>query len=811
MTHEKLMEVERGLEVEAIGLGQARYYAQKEKAEEKTEPGRALIRAMVAPTASAVAAWVEESLNGKPGPGAGLAKFLSMFDPYDVAYITCRQVMLAWSGDRRLMPNALRLTKNLEDAAASDALQASDPKAFKRLLTKIEKAHLPNKRYVLVRKAEEKAKVERISWGISERVRVGQLLMDLCAEATGTFAVELRRMGKRTIAMLMPEADTIQQLDVRHNRCSLHSPHYLPMVVEPKPWTTPYNGGYLETRAMRLRLIHSRRVNKNYLSELAQEPMPMVYGAINALQATPWRINRAVLTVMRDVWDQGGNLGGLPGRDSIAMPACPWGEGLPPSEEALKEYKAQRGRVYEANEKSVSQRMSTQSKLWIAERFVDFEALYFPHVLDWRGRMYPVPAYVNPQADDSGKALLEFANGAALGEEGAFWLAVHGANCFGIDKVPFEQRVAWVEENQDAILESALRPLEGSRFWAGAEDPYLFLAFCSEWAGLMSHVARGEPQGTFVSHLPVSWDGSCNGLQNFSAMLRDPIGGAATNLVPSATPADIYQRVADVASEQVNKDAARGEVNAVYWVGKVTRKIAKRPTMTLPYGSGRYGFRDQLREELNKLKLADDKPYVEGDEFLCSLYMANVLYDALGQVVVAARHAMDWLQQVSQIAASDGLPVWWTTPAGMRVMQEYKVTEGQRINCYLGGQRVTMVVTVEGTALDKRKQAQGISPNFVHSLDAAHLMRTVTKCAAAGISSFAMVHDSYGTHAGNAGALRDMLREAFVEQYDSNVLEDFRRQLAEQLSPELAAKLPPVPAMGNLDLSAVKASEYFFA
>jgi DNA-directed RNA polymerase len=475
------------------------------------------------------------------------------------------------------------------------------------------------------------------------------------------------------------------------------------------------------------------------------------------------------------------------------------------------DYVALRGRTHESNRRFITKRKALSAAIWIAEKYQDFEALYFPHVLDWRGRMYPVSAYVNPQSDDSGKALLEFANGAALGEEGAFWLAVHGANCFGIDKVPFEQRVAWVEQNQDAILDSAVRPLEGSRLWADADDPYLFLAFCMEWAGLMAHVARGEPQDTFVSHLPVSWDGSCNGLQNFSAMLRDPIGGAATNLVPSDTPADIYQRVAEVASVQVDKDAAKGEVNAAYWVGKVTRKIAKRPTMTLPYGSGRYGFREQLREELDKIRLEDNKPYIEGDEFLCSLYMANTLYDALGQVVVAARQAMDWLQEVASVASQENLPLWWTTPAGMRVMQDYKETKGLQVSCTLSGKRVQMTLQVETEKLDKRKQEQGISPNFVHSLDAAHLMRTVTKCVAAGIGSFAMVHDSYGTHAGNAGALRDMLREAFVEQYSREVLEEFRRELAEQLSPALQAKLPPVPPTGTLDLSAVNRSEYFFA
>jgi DNA-directed RNA polymerase len=113
--------------------------------------------------------------------------------------------------------------------------------------------------------------------------------------------------------------------------------------------------------------------------------------------------------------------------------------------------------------------------------------------------------------------------------------------------------------------------------------------------------------------------------------------------------------------------------------------------------------------------------------------------------------------------------------------------------------------------LDKRKQASGISPNFVNSLDAAHLTRTVNYCLDAGITDFAMVHDSYGTHAGNADALSMLLRRAFVDQYSGAVLEDFRKQIEQQLPGKLVKKLPPTPPMGTLDLEGVMASGYFFA
>jgi DNA-directed RNA polymerase len=48
-----------------------------------------------------------------------------------------------------------------------------------------------------------------------------------------------------------------------------------------------------------------------------------------------------------------------------------------------------------------------------------------------------------------------------------------------------------------------------------------------------------------VSGLPVAQDGSCNGLQHFSALLRDEIGGKAVNLIPGDVPEDVYQRIAD--------------------------------------------------------------------------------------------------------------------------------------------------------------------------------------------------------------------------------------------------------------------------
>jgi DNA-directed RNA polymerase len=479
-----------------------------------------------------------------------------------------------------------------------------------------------------------------------------------------------------------------------------------------------------------------------------------------------------------------------------------------PDPEELKAWKKQAAQVYEGNIRAASKRATMSSKLWMAEKFENIEAFYYVHNLDWRGRAYPVATFLNPQGADSDKSLLQFSEGKALGANGARWLAIHGANTFGIDKVTFDERVQWVEDHHDQILEAAINPLDGSRWWAGADSPYMFLAFCYEWLALSMHTDLGKDQQDFISHLPCSWDGACNGLQNFSALLRDEVGGAAVGLVPSDKPSDIYSEVAKAANMLMQADADEGIEMGQKWAGKMTRKLSKPNTMTTPYGATKRGMAGQIEAVFQKLK--DDGDPAVADMRDCQ-YLANTNYAAIGKVVIAAHAAMDWLKEAARVAASNGLPVSWTTPSGLLVLQSYREQIGQRLDFDVAGKRVQLMLKSDGDKLDGRKQSAGISPNFIHSLDASHMMRTVAYGEAAGITDWAMIHDSYGSHAGNAEILRDILRRAFVDQYSGDVLADFKQQLADQLTPQLAKELPELPPMGTLDLEGVMTSEYFFA
>jgi len=804
-----LYEKELELEQESRALGIKRYREIRERTDESsTKPGLKMLSRILEPTSQAIEAWYNAAKSGKQARNANLYQFVAQlkdkhgnieFDT--LAYYTAKVAINAASAHGTATNAALLLTGMIEDELLHREFQDEMPGLYHVIQKNLDESNTVSARHrhITMQKAKKKFSEQpaREKWGTSARTRLGWTLIQLCAEASGIVEIKKRTNGARnTPQYVEPTDEFLEWLQDGHNQCALLAPVYQPMVVQPLDWTNPHDGGYLDKAAIHtVKLVKTR--SGSYLDDLDNHDMQPVYDAVNALQRTPWQVNRAVLSVMDEVWSSGGHLGGLPTADEIPLPPKP--TDIDTNEEAKRCWKFEAKQVYGENIRLRSKRVAMTRKLYTAREFADYDEIYFVWSLDWRGRAYPVTSFLHPQADDSGKALLRFAEGKPLGESGAYWLAVHLANSFGYDKVSLDERVQWVYDNEELILDAALEPLDGKRWWCEADKPWLFLAACFEWLGF-------RLQGPdFISHLPISVDGSCNGLQNFSAMLRDHVGGAAVNLTPNDKPSDIYTEVAE---RVVEKLKVSDHEMAPFWAERIDRGMTKRPVMTLPYGSTRYGMADQIAEECGKRGL--DLP--EGKSAEACVFLAGVVYETIGEVVIAAREAMDWLQDVARLVSSMDLPIRWRTPVGFPVVQAYQQTKTINIDSRILNQRVRIKVrdTLPGVA--KRKQASGIAPNFVHSLDASHMMLTVLKAQEEfGLNAFAMVHDSFGVHACDVDALSYSLREAFVEMYSQPVLDEFREEIREQLSDDLVEKLPELPACGNLDIEAVRDSEFFFA
>ncbi|RTL93852.1 hypothetical protein EJV44_15365 [Ancylobacter aquaticus] len=836
------------LEERMRSLGVERFWenvraAEAEGRQTETLSVRRVLNAGAGKMVEAIESFMEAAFTGAAGRLHAAADCLATVEPELAAFLTLRVVLDNLSARPRLQTLAYEVGILIEDETRFRFMKEGTPGLYHWARRKVvEASENPKYRRRVLLHYQRKLGQAWEDWSRDKRISLGVKLIELMIGATGLVARESVNVGARAMhgEFIVPVPETADWVRQENERCEALLPIYLPTIIPPRPWTSPTEGGYWSGRVRRLHLIKTG--NRAYLEELAELPMETVYRAVNAMQDTAWAVNIRVLDVMEKLYGAGSGIAGLPSPRNEPEPerphdvaeTMPWEDMTEDQQARMKAWKREAARVKGQNKRVVGRRIGLSKLTNTAREFAGEEAIYFPYQLDFRGRAYAVPLYLNPQGDDRARGLLLFSNTVPIADaQGAGWLAVHGAGLWGVDKKSMEERIDWVYANQAAILASAEDPFD-NRFWADAEKPWQALAFCFEWAGF---VREGFD---YESALPVQMDGTCNGLQNFSAMLRDPIGGKAVNLVPSDEPNDIYQQVADIVSKQVMQDAAKdippelreradsldekeakaakAEIDRLEsargWVGLINRKVTKRPVMTLPYGAKLFGFTEQIYEDTVK-PLYEANPSAfpwgpkEADGWPAASYMARLTWDAVGQVVVAARHTMDWLQGAASAVAKQGLPVRWTTPAGLVAQQDYRQFSGKRLELTFQEVRLRLQVRSEKEDIDTRRMASAIAPNFVHSLDAAHMQGTVVRCLEAGIRSYSLIHDSYGTHAGNAAVMAHLLREEFIAMYTPNVLLRLKTELEDQL-PE-GMRLPPLPPMGDLDLSVIRESRFFFA
>ncbi len=549
---------------------------------------------------------------------------------------------------------------------------------------------------------------------------------------------------------------------------------------------------------------------KNYIKEVEAKDLSIEYECVNALQKTPWRINRFVLETITNCWEGGDEWVGLPPRDALAIPPYPFSK--EPKHlndqdiEKFKIFKAQRNAIYTANAKNMSKRIQVERTLQLAEEYAQRDNFWFVWQCDFRGRKYPVESFLSPQNADYSKALLEFSRPAIISnDEDAKWLAIHGANVFGVDKVSLEEREMWAYMNIDNAVDVYNDPYE-CKWWQTADKPWQALAWCKEWAEYNEVRLRGfgEPYETF---LPCASDGSCNGLQHLSAMLRDSEGGRAVNLTPSSDPQDIYSDVANRTTELLKQEG--GEMAQHLLNIGVCRKLTKRSVMIVPYSGTRHACRDYIMEALEE-KCRGNNPW--GDDFFESAsFLSNFVWQAIGEVIVSAFGAMNYIKDIAKLYVDNGMSFTWTTPTNLLVRQFYTDRKSKRIKTHIAGSLVALRYREDtGNKMDSRKTLSGASPNFVHSLDASALTLTVHECLKDGIIDFAMVHDSYATHSPNMPLLNKRLREAFVAMYKEH---DVLRCLYDDAVASLpeGTVVPQPPEKGGLDLDDILKSDYFFA
>ena len=325
-------------------------------------------------------------------------------------------------------------------------------------------------------------------------------------------------------------------------------------------------------------------------------------------------------------------------------------------------------------------------------------------------------------------------------------------------------------------------------------------------------------QNDFKEYLWTGWtsanvdlDARCSGSQILSGLGRYSDITAHLGMEPTEHELDLYEKHAKVFTEIVKEKAPDIYHNNQHLIENLMfiRKVAKRPTMTYVYNATLTSIMAEFRKK--------DTKFIDSDV----VEAAKLMQEALGVAAGGTKNIMDWLKTCARIIANNNNKViQWTRPDGLIASQEYiktcefKVTKmvnftDQEIKAAIlkgrkkpkTGWRHSLLVTFQVPHLglngqkkpDPSAHVNGITANFVHSLDSYLAMRIIDILSDKGIEVTRFVHDSISVHMNYRDELYDAIIQAHLELFSGDYLSEVKQEW-EML---YGVDLPELPEYGD--------------
>lgn len=565
------------------------------------------------------------------------------------------------------------------------------------------------------------------------------------------------------------------------------------------------------------------------------DPEAVYVKAIDKLQSVRWNINTRVL-------------------ETILANAHKFTSDEPIPDNDAKEQKRR--------SKAIEWKFITQK----AEVLKDWDGFFHTFEVDYRGRMYNTEPFLNFQGNDVAKGLLQFYEPKQINDEGKFWLAVHtaasynqsynkeelpdwceadyvshlekeGLDDISVDKMTLNDRANWTMNNWDKIFSCELD--------MKAEKPVTFLACCYEWVDISE---------TGYTCLPVAIDGSNNGWQHLGAISKDTLTGSLVGLEPVEIQQDFYVQTAKELLRLVQDEELKG-VLAQMPMKHIRKGISKRGSMTRAYSAGASKIAENMYFDCK----TEDFHEKYGITLKHCNKLARLLVKAIENVCPGPLQTMKYLQDLAgyqlgkhslqgpgstkeykslkgrerellMIAPSKVTDeelielndtkveldqyyyeleygkgdkfIEWDTPSGFRARYEKYTMYDFKERATLNGKQIKHVLRAPTETPDIQGFMCGISPNYIHSMDAAHMAMVIADWD----GEFGAVHDSFSSHANDVELLLQKTKSVFIEMYDHenyfSVIRDNLTQNEDDVDQ---------PVIGSLDIGGINDSEYFFA
>ena len=601
-------------------------------------------------------------------------------------------------------------------------------------------------------------------WGAGNRVKLGTWLLDCIMSTSGWFYKDMRQQGRKRVNYIVPTPEFIAIKDQVMRDSELFAPLAWPMLIEPNDWGEK-PGGYLLNEVMKGHEM-VRRGDKGSI----QGEKPIAF--LNKIQKVGYKLNDFVVNVAEQLDERGISIGKF--IPVVELPLPPKPVDIADNKDARKAYRRAAAEVMNTNAGAFRRSCRTRMTMEAVRKFKGKE-FFIPWSFDYRGRAYPIPAFLTPQDTDFGKALLNFSNEALMGEDAEQWLAFQVATTYGLDKETWDVRQNWVLENSWLINRVARFPMD-THNWEVASEPWQFLAACEEYYAVVTKQLRRH------TRLMVATDATCSGLQILAGLARDRTTAQLVNVLPSDRPQDAYKVVADTAKPNIPK----------YLHNIWDRSRVKRTVMTIPYNAKPFSNRSYIRDALKEGGIDIDK-----DDLTLTV---KAVRDAMHKIVPGPMAVMSWIEkEVSkQFKDNPNLTLTWTTPSGFVVNQRIQKKKVERLQLQLLGSCEIRVATDDPDSADKLRHKAATAPNLIHSLDATLLHFSALRFC----GPIALIHDSVLCRATDMTALSSIVRETYMDLFAKR---DYLTEFASAIG---ATTKPPI--IGDLEPSDVIDSTYFF-